>query len=262
VRLCLEEKAFGRSGERIVIEEFLEGEEVSVFALTDGERVLAFGAAQDHKAVFDDDRGPNTGGMGAYSPAPVIDEGMHRLVMEKIILPTVNAMNAEGRRYEGVVYAGLMITRDGPKVLEFNSRFGDPETQALLPRLDSDLLPILAAVARRAGLPGAARWRLEAAVSVVLTSHGYPGEYQTGKPISGIAEAEALSDVVVFHAGTAVRDGVLVTSGGRVLDVTALGKGIPAAIKRAYEAAGKIRFEGIHYRRDIGQKAFGHLGRR
>jgi phosphoribosylamine--glycine ligase len=262
VRLCLEEKAFGRSGERIVIEEFLEGEEASVFALTDGERVLAFGAAQDHKAVFDDDRGPNTGGMGAYSPPPVIDEGMHRLVMEKILLPTVDAMNAEGRRYEGVVYAGLMITGEGPKVLEFNSRFGDPEAQALLPRLDGDLLPILAAVARGTGLPGAARWRPEAAVSVVLASGGYPGEYQTGKPISGIDEAEALADVVVFHAGTAVKDGVLVTAGGRVLDVTALGKDIPAAIERAYEAVGKISFEGIHYRRDIGRRALGHLGRR
>ncbi|MBI4611043.1 MAG: phosphoribosylamine--glycine ligase [Candidatus Rokubacteria bacterium] len=258
VALCLEEKAFGRSGEQIVVEEFLEGEEASFFALTDGERVLPLGAAQDHKTVFDDDRGPNTGGMGAYSPPPVIDERLHREVMERILAPTVTAMAAEGRPYRGVVYAGLMIARDGPKVLEFNCRFGDPEAQALLPRLGEDLLPLLAAVARGGGLPTAVRWRPAAAVCVVLASGGYPGAYESGKTIAGIEEAEALAGVTVFHAGTAVKDSLLVTAGGRVLGVTALGGDIAAAIGRAYEAVGRIGFEGMHYRKDIGRRALAH----
>jgi len=259
VSLCLEEKAFGRAGERIVVEEFLEGEEASFFALTDGEQVLPLGAAQDHKPVFDDDRGPNTGGMGAYSPPPVMDERVQDEVMATIVIPAVKAMAAEGRSYRGVVYAGLMLTRDGPRVLEFNCRFGDPETQVLPPRLDQDLLPFLAAVAQGAGLPTTVRWRPEAAVCVVLASGGYPGDYQTGKPIAGIEEAAALPDVIVFHAGTAVKDGTLVTAGGRVLGVTALGRDIPAAIGRAYEAVGKICFEGMHYRKDIGRKALSRL---
>ncbi len=261
VSLCLEEKAFGRSGERIVVEEFLEGEEVSFFALTDGEQVLPLGAAQDHKTVFDDDQGPNTGGMGAYSPPPVMVERLQDEVMEKIVVPTVNAMAAERRPYRGVVYAGLMLTRKGPMVLEFNCRFGDPEAQALLPRLDQDLFPLLAAVARREELSTNAQWRREAAVSVVLASGGYPGDYETGKPIAGIEDAEALPDVTVFHAGTAAKDGTLVTAGGRVLGVTALGRDIPAAIGRAYEAVGKICFEGMHYRKDIGRKALSHIRR-
>ncbi len=259
VGLCLEDKAFGRAGERIVVEEFLEGEEASFFALTDGERALPFGAAQDHKPVFDDDQGPNTGGMGAYSPAPVLDDRMQDAVMEKIVLPTVSAMSAERRPYRGVVYAGLMITRDGPKALEFNCRFGDPEAQALLPRLGEDLMPLLAAVARGEKLPTRARWRRRAAVCVVVASGGYPGEYQVGKPIAGIEEAEMLPDVTVFHAGTAIKDGTLVTAGGRVLGVTALGSDIPAAIERAYQAAGKICFDGMHYRRDIGRKAVNRI---
>lgn len=262
VALCLEEKAFGRSGERIVVEEFLEGEEASFFALTDGERVLPLGAAQDHKTVFDDDRGPNTGGMGAYSPAPLLDKRAQDEVMAKIIIPTVWAMAAEGRPYRGVVYAGLMLTPEGPKVLEFNCRFGDPEAQALLPRLAEDLLPLLAAVANGQGLPASAVWRSEAAVCVVMASGGYPGDYRTGKPITGIEDAEALPDVTVFHAGTSVNDTTLVTAGGRVLGVTALGRNIPAAMERAYEAVGKICFEGMHYRKDIGRKALTHLGRK
>jgi len=259
VVLCLEEKAFGRSGERIVVEEFLEGEEASFFALTDGERVLPFGVAQDHKPVFDDDRGPNTGGMGAYSPAPVMDDRVQDEVIEKIIIAVVNAMAAEGRPYRGVVYAGLMITREGPRVLEFNCRFGDPEAQAILPRLDEDLLPLLATVASGSELPTRASWWPESAVCVVLASGGYPGEYQTGKPIAGIEEAEALPNVTVFHAGTAVKDGTLVTAGGRVLGVTALGRDIPSAIGRAYEAVGRISFEGMHHRKDIGRKALSHI---
>ncbi len=261
IAFCLEERAFGRSGEQIVIEEFLVGEEASFFALTDGKTALPLGTAHDHKTVFDDDRGPNTGGMGAYSPAPIVDEALSAQVMRAIILPTVRAMATEGRPYRGVVYAGLMLTREGPKVLEFNCRFGDPEHQVIMTRLGQDPLPLFGAVARGEGLPAAVNWRSEAAVCVVLASGGYPGEYQTGKPISGIEDAENLPDVTVFHAGTALRDGQLVTAGGRVLGVTALGADIPAAIERAYEAAGRIRFEGMHFRKDIGRKALARLGR-
>lgn len=261
IALCLEQRAFGRSGEQIVVEEFLVGEEASFFALTDGESALPLGTAQDHKTVFDDDQGPNTGGMGAYSPAPIVDALMHEQIMRTIILPTVQAMAAEGRPYRGVIYAGLMLTRDGPKVLEYNCRFGDPEHQTVMPRLEDDPLPLLHAVARGERLPATVRWRSEAAVCVVLASGGYPGEYQTGKPISGIEEAEKLSGVTVFHAGTALKDGQLVTAGGRVLGVTALGADIAAAIDRAYEAVGKICFEGIHFRKDIGRKALTRRGR-
>ncbi|MFQ5831018.1 MAG: phosphoribosylamine--glycine ligase, partial [Candidatus Methylomirabilia bacterium] len=242
-------------GERVVIEEFMEGEEASFFALTDGEQALPLGAAQDHKAVFDDDQGPNTGGMGAYSPAPGLGERGQAEVMGTIIVPTVRALAMEGRPFRGVLYVGLMMTKDGPKVVEFNCRFGDPEAQVVVPRLDEDLLPLLAAVARGDRLPRAARWRPDAAVCVVLASGGYPGEYESGKPIAGIQEAEARADVVVFHAGTARRDTQLVTAGGRVLGVTALAEAIPAAIERAYEAVGQICFDGMHYRKDIGKKA-------
>jgi phosphoribosylamine--glycine ligase len=261
IALCLEERAFGKAGEQIVIEEFLEGEEASFFALTDGETALAFGTAQDHKTVFDDDQGPNTGGMGAYSPAPIVDALMHEEIMQTIILPTVQAMAAEGRPYRGVIYAGLMLTRQGPKVLEYNCRFGDPEHQTIMPRVQDDPFPLLNAVARGERLPKSVKWRSEASVCVVLASGGYPGEYQTSKPISGIEEAEKLADVTVFHAGTAEKDGRLVTAGGRVLGVTARGTDIPAAIGRAYEAAGKICFEGMHFRKDIGRKALMRSGR-
>ncbi len=261
IALCLEQRAFGQAGEQIVVEEFLVGEEASFFALTDGETALPLGTAQDHKTVFDDDRGPNTGGMGAYSPAPIVDALMHDEIMTTIIRPTVQAMAAEGRPYRGVIYAGLMLTRQGPKVLEYNCRFGDPEHQTVMPRLQDDPLPLLHAVARGERLPSMVRWRSEAAVCVVLASGGYPGEYETGKPIAGVAEAEKLPGVTVFHAGTALQDGQLVTAGGRVLGVTALGADIPAAIGRAYAAVGKICFEGIHFRKDIGRKALKRGGR-
>ena len=261
IALCLEQRAFGESGDQIVVEEFLVGEEASFFALTDGETALPLGTAQDHKTLFDDDQGPNTGGMGAYSPAPIVDALMHEQIMRTIILPTVQAMAADGRPYRGVIYAGLMLTRQGPKVLEYNCRFGDPEHQTIMPRLQDDPLPLLHAVAKGERLPSTVRWRPEATVCVVLASGGYPGEYQTGKPISGIEEALKLPDVTVFHAGTALKDGQLVTAGGRVLGVTALGADIPAAIARAYEAVGKICFEGIHFRKDIGRKALGRPGR-
>jgi len=260
IALCLEERAFGKSGEQIVVEEFLVGEEASFFALTDGETALFLGTAQDHKTVFDDDRGPNTGGMGAYSPAPIVDAKVHDEVMKTIILPTVQAMAAEGCPYRGVIYAGLMLTREGPKVLEYNCRFGDPEHQPIMMRLQDDPLPLLHAIARGERLPSSVSWRPEAAVCVVMASGGYPGEYETGKPIAGIEAAEKLEGVRVFHAGTALRDGQLVTAGGRALGVTAIGADIRAAIGRAYEAVGKIRFEGMHFRKDIGRKALTRLG--
>jgi phosphoribosylamine--glycine ligase len=254
IAVCLEERGFGKAGARIVIEEFLEGEEASCFALTDGEALVSLAAAQDHKRVFDEDQGPNTGGMGAYSPAPAVTEQCAREIVETIMRPTVHAMASEGRPYSGLLYAGLMLTKDGPKVLEFNCRFGDPETQPLLTRLDEDLFPLLLAVARGESLPARVAWKAEASVCVVLASSGYPGEYRTGLPISGIEEAEALQNVVVFHAGTALENGQLVTAGGRVLGVTALGSTISQATNRAYQAVEKIHFEGMHYRRDIAKK--------
>ncbi len=258
----LERRVFGEAGARVVVEELLEGEELSFFALTDGERICPLAAAQDHKAIFDDDRGPNTGGMGAYSPPPVLDATLARRILDGVIRPTVRAMAAEGRPYRGVLFAGLMLTAEGPKVLEYNVRHGDPECQTLVVRLAADLLPICRAVAEGQGLPETVAWRPEAAVCVVLASAGYPGAYPTGQPIAGLEAAGARPGVTVFHAGTARRDGRLVTAGGRVLGVTALGADIPAAIQAAYEAVGDIHFEGMHYRRDIGRRALARLGRR
>jgi len=258
VALCLEERAFGEAGLRVVVEEFLVGEEASFFALSDGAAVLALQAAQDHKTVFDDDQGPNTGGMGAYSPAPVMDEATTERVMAEIVRPTIAAMAKEGAPYSGVLFVGLMITRDGPRVIEFNCRFGDPECQAILPRLDQDLLPLLDAVARGRGLPASVRWRAASSVCVVMVSGGYPGTYETGRPIAGLDAAGALPEaegVQVFHAGTALRDGVLVSAGGRVLGVQALGRDIREAVTRAYAAVGRIGFAGAHFRTDIGRRA-------
>jgi phosphoribosylamine---glycine ligase len=255
----LERRVFGSAGARVVVEEYLEGEEVSYFALTDGERICPLGEAQDHKAVFDGDRGPNTGGMGAYSPAPVVDTGLAREIVDRIIRPTVRAMAAEGCPYRGVLYAGLMLTREGPQVLEFNARFGDPEAQVLMPRLAGDLLPLCRAAAEGSSLPEAVQWRPEAAVCVVLASGGYPGTYETGHPITGLQAAAARPGVTVFHAGTVLRDGQVVTAGGRVLGVTALGADIPAAIAAAYRAVADIQFAGMHFRRDIGGRALARV---
>jgi phosphoribosylamine--glycine ligase len=262
VARCIEERAFGNSGLTVVVEEFLAGEEASFFALSDGTGVLPLAAAQDHKAVFDDDQGPNTGGMGAYSPAPVMDAAMQERVMADIVRPTIAAMAKEGTPYAGVLFVGLMITRDGPRVVEFNCRFGDPECQAILPRLDQDLLPLLEAAAGRRGLPPAVRWRAEASVCVVLASAGYPGQYETGRPIFGLTGEGGLDpgsggpgSVQVFHAGTALKDGRLVTAGGRVLGIQALGRDVPEAVASAYAAVARVRFDGMHYRKDIGRKA-------
>ena len=255
IRLCLDEDAFGAAGRTVVVEEFMTGEEASFFVITDGASALPLPAAQDHKAIFDDDRGPNTGGMGAYTPAPVMDEAMTGRVMEEIVTPTLAAMAKEGAPYAGVLFVGLMICPDGPRVVEFNCRFGDPECQAILPRLDEDILPVFEAVASGRGLPASLRWRREASVCVVLASPGYPGTPRAGLPIEGVEAAAALPGVNVFHAGTALRDGALLTAGGRVLGVQTLGGDIRAAMERAYDAVGRIRFEGMQFRHDIGRRA-------
>lgn len=257
---CLQARAFGDSGLTVVVEEFLEGEEASFFAISDGTAVLPLAAAQDHKTVWDGDRGPNTGGMGAYSPAPVMDSAMEARVMAEIVRPTIAAMAGEGTPYTGVLYVGLMITREGPKVIEFNCRFGDPECQVLLPRLDEDLLALLLAAATGKGLPSSLAWSPRASVCVVMTSAGYPGHYETGRPITGLEAAGQVDGVTVFHAGTARAGGALVTAGGRVLGVQALGADVAAAIRAAYAAVERIRFDGAHYRRDIGHHALRRLG--
>jgi len=255
IRLCLDEDAFGAAGRTVVVEEFMTGEEASFFVITDGVSALPLPTAQDHKTIFDDDRGPNTGGMGAYSPAPVMDEAMTGRVMDEIVAPTLAAMAKEGAPYAGVLFVGLMIGPDGPRVVEFNCRFGDPECQAILPRLDGDVLPVFEAVAAGRGLPASLRWRREASVCVVLASPGYPGTPRAGLAIEGVEAAAALPGVNVFHAGTARRDGALLTAGGRVLGVQTLGGDIRAAIERAYDAVGRIRFEGMQFRHDIGRRA-------
>jgi phosphoribosylamine--glycine ligase len=257
---CLQARAFGDSGLTVVVEEFLEGEEASFFAISDGTAVLPLAAAQDHKTVWDGDRGPNTGGMGAYSPAPAMDSAMEARVMAEIVRPTIAAMAGEGTPYTGVLYVGLMITREGPKVIEFNCRFGDPECQVLLPRLDEDLLALLLAAATGKGLPSSLVWSPRASVCVVMTSAGYPGHYETGRPITGLEAAGQVEGVTVFHAGTARAGGALVTAGGRVLGVQALGADVAAAIRAAYAAVERIRFDGAHYRRDIGHHALRRLG--
>lgn len=253
VRQVMEERVFGDAGRAVVIEEYLEGEEVSVLAFTDGVTVVPMVPSQDHKRVFDGDQGPNTGGMGAYSPPPVYTPEVHEQVVSQILEPVVEALRQEGREYVGVLYAGLMITSTGPKVLEFNVRFGDPETQVVLPRLKTDLVDIIEAVLERRLASQPIEWRSEAAVCVVMAAEGYPGTYPKGMPISGLESLPP--EVMVFHAGTARRDGQLVTAGGRVLGVTALGEDIKAAIAKAYAAVERIHFPHCHYRCDIGYRA-------
>jgi len=251
---CMERAAFGAAGATVVVEEFLSGEEVSFFALANGADALPLAAAQDHKTVFDGDQGPNTGGMGAYSPVASFDAAMERRVMDTIVRPTIAALAKEGAPYRGVLYVGLMLTAEGPKVIEFNCRFGDPECQALVVRVPGDLVPLLVAAAHGGPWPEVGPWPTRASVCVVLASGGYPGKYGTGAAIEGVESAETAPGVTVFHAGTALRDGRLVTAGGRVLGVTAAAGDLATAIARAYRAVGAIRFEGIHYRRDIGRR--------
>ncbi|MFA5027891.1 MAG: phosphoribosylamine--glycine ligase [Candidatus Methylomirabilota bacterium] len=251
----MEQRAFGDAGARLVVEEYLTGEEASFLAFSDGETILPLASSQDHKPVFDGDRGPNTGGMGAYSPAPVIGEAIHQEIMDRIMTPTVRAMAAEGRPFKGVLYAGLMIQDGAAKVLEFNVRFGDPETQPLLMRMESDLVPVLEAVIDGRLADAAIRWRPQPAVCVVMAAGGYPGVHATGREIHGLDEAARLEDVMVFHAGTKPAQRGFVTAGGRILGVTARGDSIGTAIARAYDAVACIRWDEVHYRTDIGRRA-------
>ncbi|RME75806.1 MAG: phosphoribosylamine--glycine ligase [Planctomycetota bacterium] len=242
----------GRAADTVLVEEWLDGEEISVHALTDGETIVVLEDARDYKRLLDGDRGPNTGGMGAVSPSARLDGGRLAQIEEQILVPIVHALKREGAPYRGVLYAGLMWTPSGPKVLEWNVRFGDPEAQVLLPRLEGDLLEVFAALAHRRLSEASVRWDARPAVGVVLASVGYPDNPVTGVPIRGVAEAEALAGVCVFHGGTArARDGALVTAGGRVLTVTALGETREAARARAYDAARRIHFEGMRFRTDI-----------
>ena len=248
---------FGEGAE-VVIEEFLEGEEASFFCLCDGKTALPFGTAQDHKRVGEGDTGPNTGGMGAYSPAPVMSDEMIERTMREIIMPTLKGMEERGSPFIGVLYAGLMITKEGPKLIEYNVRFGDPECQVLMPRLKDDLLALMKGAVDGQLAHMSARWRDEAALTVVMAAEGYPGTPQKGSPIRGLEAAEA-EGADVFHAGTALQDGGIVTSGGRVLGVVGRGRDIEEARNRAYEACSLIRFEGMHYRKDIAAKALGAM---
>ena len=256
LRRLMVERVFGAAGEEVLVEERLFGEEATVMALCDGQRLCLLPPSQDHKAVFEGDRGPNTGGMGAYAPAPIITEDLLAEVVETVLRPTIDGMRMEGRKYVGVLYAGLMVTADGPKVLEYNCRFGDPETQVVLPLLDGDLVDVMEACLAGTLTDEAVRWHEGSAATVVAASAGYPGSYPTGRPIRGAGDAGATEGVHVFHAGTRVSaSGGWETSGGRVLAVTGLGADLPAALQRAYGGLEQIWFEGMHFRRDIGAKA-------
>jgi len=248
-------KMVGEAGARVVIEECLRGDEISFLVLSDGERVAALVAAQDHKRVGDGDTGPNTGGMGAYSFPDLLDEQMTQWLLHHVAQPVVDGMKAEGAEYKGILYCGLMMTARGPMVLEFNCRFGDPETQPILMRMDSDLIEAIEASIEGRVSDGDFRWSQDASVCVVMASGGYPGTIEVGKRISGLDEAGMVEGVKVFHAGTSTRDGAYYTSGGRVLGVTARAADLKSAVDRAYEAAAKIKFEGAHYRKDIAARA-------
>ena len=250
----MEDKAFGQAGSRVVIEEFMEGEEASLLAFTDGETIVPMISSQDHKRVYDGDKGPNTGGMGTYAPTPVMTPDMVQAATERILKPAISAMKAEGRPYKGCLYAGLMITKEGPKVVEFNARFGDPETQVVLPLLESDLVEIMLACAEGSLGSLDIQWSKGAAVCVVMASGGYPGSYAKGKEITGLDEAKKAGNLV-FHAGTARKDGKIVTNGGRVLGVVAKADNIQDAVKHAYEGVERITFEDAFYRKDIAYRA-------
>jgi len=250
------DKEFKESGNRVVVEEFLTGEEATFMVLTDGWNAIPLLSTQDHKPVFDGDQGPNTGGMGAYAPAPVITKELEKRIMAEIIEPTLDGMKAEGRPYKGCLYAGLMITLDGqPKVLEFNCRFGDPELQPLVLLMESDIVPFLAGIAEGKLPQKKIKWAEGTAVCVVMASKGYPGTPETGKEIYGLDEVAGMKDVEVFHAGTKKENGKILTAGGRVIGPTAMGKDIPEAMQRVYEAVAKISWSGEHHRTDIGKKA-------
>lgn len=255
VKKIMIDRAFGDAGNRLIVEEFMQGEEASILAFTDGESILAMVSSQDHKPVYDGDRGPNTGGMGAYAPAPLVTPEIAQYVEEKILVPAVQGLKADGHPYSGVIYAGLMFTEKGPKVLEFNCRFGDPEAQVVIPLLKSDLVPILQAVVEGRLSEVKAQWHEGSAVCVVMASGGYPGPYPKGIAIHGLEKQKGKENFVVFHAGTKNQEGQIVTNGGRVLGVTGWAENLPETLKKVYEAVESIEFDGAHYRKDIGQKA-------
>jgi phosphoribosylamine--glycine ligase len=259
VASIMSEKKFGSAGARIVMEEFLRGDEVSFLVFSDGSRVVPMISVQDHKRLSDGDSGPNTGGMGTVAPSTNMSLDVHKQIMQDIILPTVKGLDAEGRRYQGVLYAGLMMTDAGPKVLEYNARFGDPETQVIMARMRSDLVPVLKGVADGQLGDVKMEWTKEPAVCVVLAAGGYPDDVETGKEVKGLAALKGVPDLQVFHAATALKDGKVVTVGGRVLGITALGQNLDAAVQRAYDAADKIHFDGMQFRKDIGAKALARL---
>jgi phosphoribosylamine--glycine ligase len=259
VMAAMSERRFGTAGETVVLEECLQGPEVSFFVVCDAVRAVSIGSAQDHKRMFDADRGPNTGGMGAFAPSPLVDDAMRETVMHTIVDPTLAGMVQEGHPFCGFLFVGLMITSEGPKVIEFNVRLGDPETQSLLPLIDEPLLPILVAGAAGQLRQSSVQIARECVVGVVLASRGYPESAEAGQAISGVEAAEALPGVAVYHAGTATRDGRLVTAGGRVLTVTGRGADFSEAIGRAYSGVAQISFRGMQYRTDIGRKALAHL---
>ncbi|MFC1590350.1 phosphoribosylamine--glycine ligase [Candidatus Omnitrophota bacterium] len=264
VKKAMDDKVFGEAGSRVLIEECLEGEEASIIAISDGRGAAALASSQDHKRAYDNDQGPNTGGMGAYSPAPVVTDELFKECMDKAIYPMINGLAKDGKCFKGVLYAGIMVTGEGPKVLEFNVRFGDPETQAILPRLKTDIVEIMEASIEGALSGVSIEWDPRPCVSVVMASGGYPGKYEKGKVISGLEDAPGGPDAVVFHAGTRLTEDAggrkaCVTNGGRVLNVTALGSDIKDAIENSYRALARVSFEGMHYRKDIGQKALNRL---
>ncbi|MDP3789674.1 MAG: phosphoribosylamine--glycine ligase [Candidatus Omnitrophota bacterium] len=260
LKSAMVDKAFGPAGESVIIEECLSGEEASIIVISDGKNIIPLASSQDHKRAYDGDKGPNTGGMGAYSPAPIVTRETERRIMDEVITPMIKGLREEGMPYTGVLYAGIMLTDSGPKVLEFNVRFGDPETQAILPRLKSDLVELMERSIDGTLGKAEALWHKKSAVCVVMASGGYPGPYENGKEITGLDEAGKMKDVIVFHAGTkrnthdAIRD-TIITDGGRVLGVTALGGDIESAIDTAYKAVAKIKFEKMQFRHDIGKKA-------
>jgi phosphoribosylamine--glycine ligase len=249
------DKVFGAAGASVVIEEFMEGEEASFFAFTDGRNILPLASSQDHKRAFDNDEGPNTGGLGAYSPAPVVTEALHDEIVETIVKPTIAGMASEGCPYSGILYVGLMIKDGRPRVVEYNARFGDPEAQPLLMRMKSDILPVLQACARGDLRQNSIEWHDKAAVCVVMASGGYPASYAKGFEITGLDDVLVMDDVMVFHAGTSLENSKIVNTGGRVLGVTGLGTTVAEAITSAYKAVAKIHWNGVHFRNDIGRKA-------
>ncbi len=247
-------KLYGKAGSKVVIEDFMRGEEASIFALTDGKNWVTLLPSQDHKAINEGDTGPNTGGMGAYAPAPIINEEMLAEIATRIIEPTITGMRKRGRIYRGVLYCGIMITADGPKVVEFNSRFGDPEAQVILPLLENDLMKLALSVSEGKLCSKALSWKNKTATCVVMASQGYPGSYQKGQNISGLDFLNTMDDVFAFHADTALKDGQLITNGGRILGITALAEDLQSSISRAYHAVEYVKFDNQYFRRDIGAK--------